>query len=244
MRRRLHGPRVTAMLALGVLTMGEAGGQAARQPRGFCPGPDVETEPNDTPATATELQVFVNSPSRGIGGAISPAGDADYYRVTAQAGDLLWASVDAGRSSGTPPFSRDTLLDVFAADGATLLERDDDDGTANGRDLTIESQAASVVAGLPLLSSGAYVLRVSAKSPAAQVSPYTLLIGLTRGSASEQEPNDTPAQAQFAFAGAVDAALSSASDVDYYALNVLDAGHPFVVVDGDRSATASGPTPC
>jgi hypothetical protein len=163
----------------------------------------------------------------------------DYYSITAGPGRRLWASVDTGLSSDVPPFSRDSLLQVYSPGGAVLLESDDDDGTGNGRDYTVESQNASIVAGLSLGGGGTYLLRVSAKSPSAQISRYTLLLGLTDGSQPEFEPNDTPTTAQNA-AGAIDAALSGPSDVDYYNLNLLDAGYPMVMVDGDPERDGSG----
>jgi hypothetical protein len=239
-RVRIH--RAAAVVAAVALCAGAIGSRAQTPParRGiFCPGTDVELEPNDTPATATLLNAFAHI-SRGIGGGISPAGDVDYYRVPAQAGDRLWVSVDSGRSSGTPPFSRDAVLDVFAPGGTTLLERDDDDGTANGGDLTIESQDAAIVAGLLLPAGGDYLVRVSAKSPAARIAPYTLLIARTQGSQPEQEPNDDPAHAMFFPNGAIDASLSSASDVDYYRLDLLDGGFPFIAVDGDPERNGTG----
>jgi hypothetical protein len=235
-------PRVAILGAAVALCAGAIGSRAQPSParRGvFCPGTDVELEPNNTPATATLLNVMAHI-SRGIGGSIAPAGDVDYYRVPAQAGDRLWASVDSGRSSGTPPFSRDAVLDVFAPDGTTLLERDDDDGTAHGGDFTIESQDTAIVAGLLLSAAGDYIVRVSAKSPTAQIAPYTLLIARTQGSQPEQEPNDDPTQAMIFPNGAIDASLSGASDVDYYRLNLLDGGFPFVAVDGDPERDGGG----
>ncbi len=229
----------SAALALCAAAIGSRA-QPSLAPRGIlCTGTDVELEPNNTPAAATQLSVLVHN-SRGISGSISPAADVDYYRVPAQAGDRLWLSIDSGRSSGTPPFSRDAVLEVYAPDGTTLLERDDDDGTAHGGDFTIESQDTAIVAGRLLPVAGDYVVRVSAKSPAAQIAPYTLLIARTQVSQPEQEPNDTPAQAMLFPNGAIDGSLSSAGDVDYYRLDLLDGGFPFVAVDGDPERDGVG----
>lgn len=228
---------LACLLVLG-LTSGLAGDTP--RPRGaLCPGTDVELEPNDTAATATLVEVGPGS-SRGIGGAIASPGDVDYYRLAATAGDRLWVSVDTGRSSGTPPFSRDSVLALYAADGTSLLEEDDDDGTANGLDATIESLDASLVAGLLLPTTGTYVLRVAAKSPTAQIAPYSLLIGVSRGAGPEQEPNDDPATAPPLPYWVYDGSLSGAGDVDYYRANLLDAGLPFVAVDGDPERDGVG----
>lgn len=238
-----HAPRVARALAglvLGVLTLGDAGGPLVAAGRGFpCSGTDTEQEPNDTPGTGTVLQLDANL-SRGIYGTIGAPGDVDYYRIQATAGHRLWASVDTGRSSDVPPFSRDSLLQVYAPDGTTLLESDDDDGTGNGRDYSIESQEASIVAGLTLPATGVYVVRVSAKSPSAQIAPYTLLLGATSFTTSEQEPNDTPGTALHPLSWAIDGTLGGPGDVDYLALDLLDAGYPLVMVDGDPERDGIG----
>lgn len=234
--------RGAARALAGLLVLGLTGSLAGdpSRPRGIsCPGTDVELEPNDTPATATLLQLGSGGQSRGIGGGITAPGDVDYYRLAATAGDRLWASVDTGRSSGMPPYSRDSVLAVYAADGTTLLEQDDDDGTANGLDATVESQEASLVAGLLLPSTGTYVLRVAAKSPAALMAPYTLLIGLSNGSSPEQEPNDDPGSVPFLGNWVHDGSLSGPGDVDYYHANLLG-GLPFVAVDGDPERDGTG----
>jgi len=236
--RRVARALLGLALASFCLADAGAGGPRAGGDGLACPGTNVEIEPNDTPVSGTVLTLSPNL-SRGIGGSIGSPGDVDYYRVQATAGHRLWASLDTGLSSEVPPFSRDSLLQVYAPDGTTLLESDDDDGTANGRDYTIESGQASVIGGLALPTTGVYLVRVSAKSPAAQIAPYTLLLGLTSFMNPEQEPNDTPPNSQPGD-GVIDATLSSASDVDYYNLNVLDAGHPFVVVDGDPERDGTG----
>lgn len=236
-RSRAAARALASLLVLGLT--GSLAGDPAR-PRGvFCPGTDVELEPNDTPATATLLQLGSGGQSRGIGGGITTPGDVDYYRLAATAGDRLWVSVDTGRSSGTPPYSRDSVLAVYAADGTTLLEQDDDDGTANGLDTTVESQEASLVAGLLLPATGTYVLRVAAKSSTALIAPYTLLIGLSNGSSAEQEPNDDPGSVPYLGNWVHDGSLSGPGDVDYYHANLL-VGLPFVAVDGDPERNGTG----
>lgn len=229
--------------AAALLVLGLAGGLAgdAPRPRGvFCPGTDVEIEPNDTPASATLLQLDGSGPARGIGAAIGAAADVDYYKLAATAGDRLWISVDTGRSSGAPPFSRDSALSVYAPDGTTLLEADDDDGTGNGLGATVETQEASIVAGLPVPATGTYVIRVTAKSPTALISPYTLLIGRSHGSSPEQEPNDDPASVPPLGGNWIyDGSLSGPGDVDYYRADLL-VGLPFVAVDGDPERDGVG----
>lgn len=238
-RRVVRAAAVSGLVSGCLLALGSHVHPAPAGGRALCPGPDVEQEPNDTPASATPITVWLSA-SHGYGGGISVPGDVDYYRIELQAGDRLWAAVDTGRSSATAPYSRDSVLEVHAPGGVALLERDDDDGTANGRDTTIESQEASIIAGFTATAGGAYLLRVSAKSPTALIAPYTLFVGVSRGSVPEQEPNDTPETAMIGSFGVVDAALSGPTDVDYYRLWLLDAGLPFVAVDGDPERDGIG----
>jgi hypothetical protein len=122
---------------------------------------------------------------------------------------------------------------VLAPDGSTVLEQDDDDGTGNGRDVTVESLDASVIGGLALPSAGTYYVRVQARHPGEVISRYVLAIGrTTTAPLPEPEPNDDP---QFPVPPPLitDGTLSSATDQDWYLAAILDNGYPMVVVDGD-----------
>jgi len=197
-------------------------------------GPQPEVEPNNTPATATvlvpedwELWFF------GVPGAISPAGDVDYFQIPVQAGNRLWLLVDTGGTTLPGATSRDSVLEVLAPDGSTVLEQDDDDGTGNGHGMVISSLDASAIAGLVAPSTGSYFLRVAAKNPTDVIAPYVLMVGMsTTTPGPETEPNDTMGQAQSAWLSVL-GSLSSDTDLDWYDLNLMDAGVPFVIVDGD-----------
>jgi len=95
------------------------------------------------------------------------------------------------------------------------------------------SKVHSAIGALQLPADGSYYVRVRAKNPADVISHYVLALGVTTSAPNpESEPNDDPAQAQFAW-GIVEGSLSSATDVDWYLIGVLDDGIPMVVVDGD-----------
>jgi hypothetical protein len=214
-----------ALLVLGALA---AARSAAAQ---SCPGPFPEIEPNGTVGTATPVTpaaLVVGAP-----GEIAPAGDVDYFQLAAPAGARLWLSVDTGGPQQPGATSRDSVLQVFAPDGTTLLEEDDDDGTGNGQSTVITSAEASVIAGLPLPTAGTYFVRVSAKSAADVIAPYVLLVGLTTSATAEVEPNDTQGQPNPLSSGAVVGALASPSYVDWYLAGVLAFDRVFVAVDGD-----------
>ena len=63
--------------------------------------PTQESEPNNTPATATPLNLSSCPPA--ISGSITPVGDLDYFSFVVPAGGAtLWARVDtAASNSGT-----------------------------------------------------------------------------------------------------------------------------------------------
>jgi hypothetical protein len=121
-----------------------------------------------------------------------------------------------------------------------VLEEDDDDGTGNRLDTTVESLDASIVAGLVLPTAGTYFARVRAKTPADTLSAYVLLAAVISGAPQpESEPNDT-SPGQMIFNVPILGSLSSAADVDWYRADILDFGMPFVVVDGDPERDGAG----
>jgi hypothetical protein len=77
--------------------------------------------PNNTPATAQAI----TSPAK-IKGNVFPNADIDYYSFSATAGDKVYAAVVGSFSSSG---SNDSQLRLFASDGTTLIEFDDDDGS-------------------------------------------------------------------------------------------------------------------
>lgn len=167
-----------------------------------------EVEPNDTAAQAVAL------PSNAAAlGNIFPAGDVDYFGVTAEAGDRLYA---AGMTSFSASGNADLTLQVIAGDGTTVLETDLDDGT-------FRTNAASA-AGTPLGEAGTYYIKVSG-SGSNTVRPYHLHVRVQSGGpTAELEPNDSPANAQpLPASGWVTGTTSSTADSDWYAL-ALQAG--------------------
>jgi hypothetical protein len=232
----LIGASVIAVFALVSIPAGAVTRVAKGGPG--CAGDQVEQEPNDTAATATPINLGTNfGRFVGIYGAITQAGDVDWFRFTAAAGQRVWLTVDTGVAGSAG--SRDSVVSIFAPDGVSLIEEDDDDGTGNGRDATIESLEASLVAGRALPAGGTYFARVRAKAPGAAIGGYSLYIAFTATSAPEVEPNNTPATAQQAFQPIM-GSLSSAADEDWYLIGILDNGFPFVAVDGDPERDGVG----
>src|SRR3954468_14105098 len=114
-----------------------------------------ETEPNPDIARATPI----GNQAR-LRGDIYPAGDVDFYSFTGTAGDRVYI---ATMTSGTPSLG-DTLVALLAADGTTVIETDDEDGSL--------SSTASSIAGRALPADGTYYIRVTGSTATTEVRPY------------------------------------------------------------------------
>jgi hypothetical protein len=180
--------------------------------------PHVEVEPNGTFETATPFRFISRA---GVGGGAITSADVDFWSFTAPAGARVWISADTGGTQVAGATSRDTVIDLLAADGITVIENDDDDGTGNGGDGSIETGLASGIAGRTLTAGGTYYVRVQAFSPTAIINPYRLLVTMTTGeTAAEVEPNQTELDPNLfdAPVGLRSANISPAADVDFFSV--------------------------
>lgn len=206
-----------------------------------------ESEFNNIPAFADNLPV-----ADGLvvaNGAISVAGDVDYYKFTVSANQRVWAYVDTGAPAGP---SEDAVLTLFDTDGTTQIEMDDDDGTGNGGDGTTENGLAPLIAGrsFPLGSPGTYYLKVQEYNNDAVLSPYKLYVRLTNHgllplSTLESEPNDSRT-----FANPISTtdgsrlrigSIGDAGDVDWYSFFARTGDRVFIAADGDPERDGTGP---
>jgi hypothetical protein len=205
-----------------------------------------EVQPDDTIATAMLLHPLAPNCAI-VTGAITPSGDQDFYKFEAPAGAKVWAYVDTGGTQGLGATSRDSVLTLFDVDGTTVLETDDDDGTGNGGDGTIESDFASVIAGHTLPAGGVYYLRVTESGNDNIINPYRLsVVVTTAGATPEVEANNTTATANSIVtpvspfglrSGAVNGATG---DVDFYSVQANAGDRIFVAADGDPERDGSG----
>ncbi|MCK6551222.1 DVUA0089 family protein [Myxococcota bacterium] len=125
-----------------------------------------ETEPNDIYQTASGPVVPSMLPASG---ALTPAGDVDWFVITTSG--LANLSLEVFDGTGVTCVGLDTLLDLYSSDGTTVLASDDDDGVA------FCSQIASARdAGARGLAAGTYYARVRAYDPAAVVAAYRLVV--------------------------------------------------------------------
>ncbi len=123
-----------------------------------------------SPSCAWETVGSFTAPGAALPGAITPAGDADFFMVTIGQGQFLSAFTSDG-GAGCPG---DTVLELYGADGVTQLGGDDDDGTSNCSriDPNTDGWAANMAA-------GTYFLRVRAFSINATIPNYTLTVSIT-----------------------------------------------------------------
>lgn len=194
------------------------------------PGPSVltavdageETEPNGTSATADSL----GGSNTRIRGNIFPNGDVDFFSFNATVGDRVYAAVMTSFSASA---SVDSVLDVIAPDGTTVLESDADDGSFG--------TTSSGIAGVSILASGTHFVRVRHALATAQLRPYELYVQVQTGSpVAETEPNDTfPGQA-LPGSGWVSGSTSATTDLDFYsiALNAGDTVYLSLDLDPER----------
>ena len=181
-----------------------------------------ESEPNNTPATANVLNLTAQNVTIVSGTITFPPGDLDYFTFTAPAGAKLWAFTDTGGPSVGN--STDTVLTLFASDGSTVIEVDDNCGTGNGGDSTIENVASSSIAGRTLTAGGVYYLRVEDVFNDGTIDPYRLFVVVTTTAIqSETESNGTPGTADVLVTasksvGVVDGNISPSTDSDFYSV--------------------------
>jgi uncharacterized repeat protein (TIGR01451 family) len=163
---------------------------------------EAEAAPNGSPAASEELAC-------GLGGSITPAGDADFFALGVPAsGSRVFAMVDGAAGNSTD-------FDLRVTTGTDTLEYDDlNNDAAFG---TVAPNAS----GSPVDGSASY-LRVSHYNPAAQAAPYRLYASVQPPAASataEAEPNDAIGTATGSPGEYYAGALATSSDVDVFSFS-------------------------
>jgi len=159
----------------------------------------AESEPNDTNATAQALDLAPGQGTAIVSGAITPAGDLDYYQITVTVPSLVFAYVRTNIAAA----NQDSTLFIGVAPvttgssctGTGFTECDDDDGGQGG--------LSSAIAGLNL-AAGTYNILVKqysatgAPGSGSTMSPYRLYVAVvpTANVITESEPNDSPSGGQ------------------------------------------------
>ncbi|MBK7558913.1 MAG: proprotein convertase P-domain-containing protein [Chitinophagaceae bacterium] len=181
-----------------------------------------EIEPNNGFASATPI---TTNPAK-IYGNVFPNADEDWYSFSATAGDRVYAGVITSSSSSG---STDSRLWLYASDGTTILEFDDDGGVFAG--------LSSTIAGAVIPATGTYYLRITHFSLTSQLRGYNLYVRLQSGSpVPETEANDTPGTANIMPAGGWvsgtrDPAL--ATEQDWFSVTLAAGETVFISMDLD-----------
>lgn len=168
------------------------------------------------------------------------------YSFTAPSGSRLWALVDTGGEPGAGSTSGDSILTLLAANGTTVIEEDNDDGSANGGDSTLDfdGDLASAIAGRTLPGGGTHHLRIKADSTGAIIDPYRLYAVLTQASLPEVEPNSSAASATTLVTsnnsvGSREGQIGAAGDLDVYSVSALSNAVILVSADCDPQRDGS-----
>lgn len=187
-----------------------------------------ESEPNNTAADADSLGA---DPEGKIKGYVYPNADVDFYVfTTTQPNTRVYAATMTSFSASA---SVDSFLEIRAADGTTVLESDNDDGSFG--------TTSSSIAGLNLATAGTYYVVVRHNLATAQIRPYDLYVA-TRSAAPtpEVEANDTSGTANpVPASGHISGSTSSTTDADWFSitLNAGDTIFASLDMDPERDAT-------
>jgi uncharacterized repeat protein (TIGR01451 family) len=187
----------------------------------------AEVEPNGSSATATPIALNGSGFAKIVGN-IFANGDVDYYSFSGAAGDRIYAALMTSASSNG---NFDSQLRLFASDGTTLVEFDDDDGSFGG--------FSSSIAGAILPAAGIYFFEVRHFSATNQLRPYDLFVQRRSGApVAEVEPNDIPGTANPLgggwISGARDPALATEQDWFSFSANAGDTVFLSLDLDPER----------
>ncbi|MCI0577316.1 MAG: immune inhibitor A [Chloroflexi bacterium] len=176
----------------------------------------TEVEPNGTAGTATPL---VGSDLVALGYNF-PGSDVDFYSFTAAAGDRVYAAVMTSFTAS----SLNSILDLYASDGTTIIETDLDDGSFGS--------TSSTIAGAVIPSAGTYYLRVR-ENGTSQIRPYHLHLRVQSGApTAEIEPNDATPQ-PLPVSGWIAGEITATTDVDLYSLSLSAGDTVYIGLDLD-----------
>ena len=162
--------------------------------------PVTESEPNNNSATATAVTVGDN-----ISGVITPIGDIDFFKFTADAGLTVDIDVDAA-IQGSP---LDSFLRLLGADGVTVIRENDDDF------LSFDSRIRVV---LPF--TGDYFVSIADLFGRGGTNfNYSMTIDIIPPpDVTESEPNNASGTADAVAVGdVVGGVVDPVSDIDYFA---------------------------
>jgi len=123
-----------------------------------CPVVGTEQEPNDTPGTAAPVAIGDSGSGEICPHDDNPAGDVDYWAITARAGTTIELDVDAAALG----LFVDPVIALYASDGTTQLAFNDDEDGADSR------------LQYSIVTTGTYYATVADAAGSGNPFPYTL----------------------------------------------------------------------
>jgi len=123
-----------------------------------CPVVGTEQEPNDTPGTAAPVAIGDSGSGEVCPQDDNPAGDVDYWAITARAGTTIELDVDAAALG----LFVDPVIALYASDGTTQLAFNDDEDGADSR------------LQYSIITTGTYYATVADAAGSGNPFPYTL----------------------------------------------------------------------
>lgn len=185
----------------------------------------AETEPNNSPATASALSCATT-------GGIGVAGDIDYFAIGAPpAGSRVYALVEA-----IAAYSSSFDFDLRVTTATRTIEYDDWNAAA------AFGESSGVIAGAPIGGEPAY-LQVSYYNQGGPGEPYVLYSHVTTGAPTpEIEPNETVATAtggSMYFSGAIQ---DGGNDVDFFQFTANEGDVIFAALDSVPDKADAGTT--
>ena len=123
-----------------------------------CPVVGTEQEPNDTPGTAAPVAIGDSGSGEICPHDDNPAGDVDYWAITARAGTTIELDVDAAALG----LFVDPVIALYARDGTTQLAFNDDEDGADSR------------LQYSIITTGTYYATVADAAGSGNPFPYTL----------------------------------------------------------------------
>lgn len=202
--------------------------QASREPEAAGTDQGNESEPNNSAATA---DVLTGTDGRIRGASLLPTtavpatNDVDYYSFTTTVpNSKIYAATMMFNSGG----GVDSVLEVLSTDGTTVLELDDEDGSAMGAN-------ASSIAGRTLPAVGTYYLRVTNFSTTIPIGTYDLYFAV-RDPATitpETEPNNNGTPQVLPASQYVSGTIGVSGDSDTFTFNAAAGDTVFLSLDMD-----------
>jgi len=191
-----------------------------------------ESEPNNTFGTA---DVLTGTDGK-IQGSLLPTtavpatNDQDWYSFTTTSPNskIYAATMTSGSGQGTAGGSGDTVLEVIASNGTTVLELDDEDGTIGS--------SSSSIAGTTLATPGTYYLHVTNFSTTVPIAPYDLYFAVRSGATTpETEPNNNGTPQALPASQYVNGVIDPATpaDTDTFSFNANAGDKVFLSLDLD-----------